>query len=123
MYVFPDAPACIKEVLVGAGLNATLWLEAQDVDGRETVHVQDAGGTEQSIFRNDRIMIDVYATGRTAAKDLAEAVKVLLVDKPHDTSGGVIDNISVEVVPTMEQYPSDVVSKFNAIYRAESRPI
>lgn len=122
-YVFPDAAKCVKRVLDKAGFRARIWLSPEDVDGRETVHVQDMGGTEVSVFRTDRILFDCYAGSRDAARDLAETVKVLLVDRPHDTVDGDLDTLFVEVVPTFEPYPSDTVSKYNMILRAESRPI
>lgn len=123
MFVFPDAAKCIKEALRAGGFETTLQLEPGSLDGREIVHVQDAGGTEQSVFRTDRLIIDFYATGRTAAKDLAEAVKVALVDRMHETPSGVIDTVRVESAPSMEPHPSETVRKFTAIFRAESRPI
>lgn len=123
MFVFPDAADCVDHALQAAGLNSTLWLGPEDLDGREVVHIQDAGGTEQSVFRTDRLIIDVYATGRPAAKDLAEAVKVALVGRPHESPGGVIDSVAVEVAASMEPFQSETVCKFTAIYRAESRPI
>ncbi|MGQ3382976.1 hypothetical protein [Glutamicibacter sp. TV12E] len=114
---------CAKNALATGGFNATLQLNPEDLDGREVVHIQDGGGNEQSIFRTDKILVDVYATGRTAAKDLAEAVKASLMNGPLDTEDGVIDKVSVEMVPTKEDYPSPEICKFVAIYRAESRPI
>lgn len=123
MFVFPDASKCIEYALNAAGLHSKLWLAPEDFDGREIVHVQDAGGTEQSVFRTDRLIIDVYATGRSAAKDLAEAVKAALVGRPHSSPDGVIDKVTVDVTPSMEPFQSETVCKFNAIYRAESRPI
>lgn len=123
MYVFPDATKCVKKALEAAGLQARLQLNPEDLDGREVVHVQDGGGTEQSVFRTDKIIVDAYATGRTAAKDLAEAVRAALVGNPLETTDGVIDTVKVEVVPTKEEYPSPTLHKFTAIYRAESRPI
>lgn len=123
MFVFPDAAKCIEHSLTVAGLEATLWLAPDALDGREIVHIQDGGGTEQSVFRTDRLIVDVYATGRTAAKDLAEAVKVALVDRSHESPEGVIDTVRVDVTPSMDPYPSETICKFTAIYRAESRPI
>lgn len=122
-YVFPDAVKCAKNALIADGFNATLQLNPEDLEGAEIVHIQDGGGTEQSVFRTDKILADVYATGRTAAKDLAEAVRVSLTKGPLETEDGVIDRVTVEVVPTKEEYPSPDVCKFVAIYRAESRPI
>lgn len=122
-YEFPDPLSVVKSVLDGSGVRTTLWLQPADVDGRETVHVQDAGGTEASIFRTDRISVDVYAGSRKAARDLSERVKLLLVDRPHDTPFGLVDSVTVEVVPTQQQYQSDTTTQFNAIYRVESRPL
>jgi len=122
-YVFPDAVKCVKSALAADGFNATLQLSPEDLDGREVVHIQDGGGNEQSIFRTDKILVDVYATGRTATKDLAEAVRASLMKGPLDTADGVIDEVTVEMVPTKEDFPSQEICKFVAIYRAESRPI
>ena len=123
MFVFPDAAKCVKSALESANFDATLQLNPDDLDGREIVHIKDIGGTEQVVFRTDRLTVDVYAAGRTAAKDLAEAVRAALVDRPLDTPHGVVDSVQVEVVPTREEFPSPVLAKFSAIYRAETRPI
>ncbi|TDU27100.1 hypothetical protein [Arthrobacter sp. JUb115] len=122
-YVFPDAVKCVKNALAADGFNATLKLNPEDLDGSEVVHIQDGGGNEQSIFRTDKILADVYATGRTSAKDLAEAVRASLTKGPLETADGVIDSVTVEMVPTKEDFPSPEICKFVAIYRAETRPI
>lgn len=123
MFVFPDAAKCVKAELEAVGFDATLQLNPEDLDGREIVHIKDIGGTEQSVFRTDRLTVDVYAQGRTAAKDLAEAVRAALLDRPLDTPHGVVDSVKVDVVPTKEEFPSATLVKFTAIYRAETRPI
>lgn len=122
-YVFPDAAKVVAGALVAAGVPAKGWLQPEDLSGRPVAHVQDMGGTQVSVFRTDRILVDVYETGRDAARKLAERVSQILVDKSHETEHGVIDRVTVEVVPTFEPYPSDIVAKYNAVYRAESRPI
>lgn len=123
-YKFPDVPSAVQRVLKAEGLNCTMWLQPADVSGVvETVHVEDAGGSESSIFRTDRLSVDVYAGSRDKAKALAERVKNILTSSSHDTADGLLDRITVEVVPTQQPYQSDTTSLFNALYRVESRPI
>ena len=74
-------------------------------------------------LRKKASAVSSRASGRPAAKNLAEAVKVALVGRPHESPGGVIDSVAVEVAASMEPFQSETVCKFTAIYRVETRPI
>src|SRR5690625_7441728 len=70
-YEYPDVPAALLEIVP----NSTLWLSSLD----ETVnHIYSVGGHESGASRFDRIVINTYAEGRTAAHVEAEVVRQIM---------------------------------------------
>jgi hypothetical protein len=130
-YQFPNAAKIIAviidghEVAVGeqtAGVTAALRLEATFDQHLPVARVRRTGGTEDGPLRTDRVAVDVYAVGTTAAQTIADELCAFLVGRDHDAGDlGSIDDVSVETVPTEVPYASERISQVTATYRVDSR--
>ena len=119
-YEFPDTERALVEVL---GETATLWLPADFGDNLPMRHVYSVGGRDEGVLRTDRLVVDVYAVGRSAAKAGAEEVRSILTDGPHFTTEGLLDRITVEVGPHLLPYASERIVRYTATYRVDVRPV
>jgi|SRR5690625_1450871 len=115
-YEYPDVPAALLEIVP----NSTLWLSSLD----ETVnHIYSVGGHESGASRFDRIVINTYAEGRTAAHVEAEVVRQIMTAGHHSTTKGLLDSVAVEVTPHDILFASETVTQVQAIYRVYTRPV
>lgn len=119
---FPDTEKAVHELL---GDLATVYLHLvyQFEESLPALHVYQVGGSERSVFRADRIVVDAFAAGRDAAKSLASAAHSRLTSGPHNTTHGDLDLVEVEVAPHGVPYASDTVNQFTAVYRVHTRPL
>lgn len=119
---YPDTEKAFYELL---GDLATVYLHL--VYGFEeslpALHCYQVGGSERSVFRVDRMVVDSFASGRDAAKALSAAAHARLMSGPHDTTHGLLDLVEVEVAPHGVPYASDTVSQVTAVYRVHTRPL
>lgn len=112
-----------EKTFAGHEVTAYLRLQPDFVDHLPAVLIYDLGGTESFIDRVDRVGVDVYAPAGTTAKQVAEAIKDALVDRPHETSYGYIDNITTETTPVDVPYADPNVGQAQTVYRVTSRPL
>jgi hypothetical protein len=132
-YAFPNARNAVFALLDGltvddppAGPPVTLTAFLRlttDLDAHlPAAHVRRVGGTEDGPLRTDRVAVDVYAAGSDAAEDYADAVREHLAGSSHHVPGvGLLDAVTVEVVPTEVPYASDTVSRVTGTYRVDTR--
>lgn len=121
-YAFPDVEVALLEVLDDLG-TGYLFLQYGFEGNLPAVHVYSVGGSVVGPLREDRVEVAVYATGRDAAKGLAEQVLARLTSGPHSTSVGLLDSVAVEVLPRSLPYASDTVNEYTATYRVATRPV
>lgn len=122
-YHFPDARRAVFEIVGASGLSTPyLWLTTGFDAGLPATQVRRVGGSQDGHLREDRIQLDTYGAGSTAAGQAADALHELLVDRSHFVPGvGLIDSVTVETVPTELPYQSDTVNLVSATYRLASR--
>lgn len=117
-----DAKRGVREVLRPFGktyLQLTADYEAQ---GLPAFLVYRVGGSTSGIFREDRIVVETYADGTTAADQAARDVDEFLLDGPHDGGKyGLLDSIGTESVPTEVPQPDGFPCMVTATYRVSSR--
>lgn len=127
---YPDTREALYELIDGRVFAARtvtayfqLQIDYQDVaqDGA-AVLIYTTGGTEGHVDRVDRATIEVYAPG-TAAVEVAEAIRALIVDRPHDLTAGYVDDITCNVTPHDVPYQSEAVNLARTVYLVTSRPL
>lgn len=128
-YHFPDvASALAGDPARGEGLlsqlaTVYLHLESDFASNLPALHVITVGGSETGPLRTDRVQINGYARGRDAAKALIEDARALLVPGPHETFEGLLDLVTVEVIPRPVPYPDDVISQWQVTLGIDTRAI
>jgi len=122
-FVFPDAREAFYELVPRAQDDVTPYyqLTVDFADRLPAALIYRVGGEESGPFRQDRINVDVYADGSTAANAVANDLRAFLAGSSHDTDAGLLDLVEVEVVPTEVPYMSDTVNLVSATYRVDSR--
>lgn len=128
MSAYPPAREVLMELIDGNAFDgetvtAYLRLQPDFVQHLPAVLIYSLGGTETYLDRVDRVGVDVYADAGTQAVDVAEAIRASIVDQPHETSLGYVDNISAETTPVDVPYADPNVSQAQAVYRVTSRPL
>jgi|SRR5690625_501561 len=78
-------------------------------DDKASVALYTTGGNEGDYDRTDRLTVEVYAPG-TAAVEVAEAIKTLLVNNgaDHDLQAGYVDEVRCDITPHDVPFPADV---------------
>ena len=125
-YTFPDARAAFYELVPAATDPAPVpyfQLVVDFADDLPAALIYRVGGDESGPFRQDRLNVDVYANGSTAANAVANQIRAFLTGTSHDTEAGLIDLVEVEVVPTEVPYMSDTVNQVSATYRVDTRAV
>lgn len=118
---FPDTKRAVREVLKPFG-TTYLMLAPDYAEHLPGLHVYMVGGSENGPFRTDRITVECYAQGLTAADDLARRVHDFLTAGPLDAGGyGLIDRVSAETVPVDVPQPENWPAMTQAIYRVSVR--
>ena len=122
-YVFPDVREAFFTLVPRAqdGLRPYYQLTIDFADFLPAALIYRVGGSQSGPFREDRITVDIYAEGSTAANDAAEQVRTFIADSWHDVDGILLDSVDVEVVPTEIPYQSDTVNLVSATYRVATR--
>jgi len=123
-YIFPDVAAGLAEVLDDLGeVSYILPEDWTPVDGPR-LHLYRVGGSVSGIERVDRVVLDVYAGGLSAAYGTAGAAQTRIDGRSHATSAGLLDSVVTEVVPTaVPTESSEHVSLVRATYRVATRPL
>ena len=120
-YAFPNARKAVRELCRPYG---TTFLHLPEGWEKQVpaILVYRSGGTEDGPFREERIVLEVYAVGSTAATDLAETIHEFLTGAPHYVEGvGLIDDVIPLVVPSEVPYESDTLNLVTASYRVATR--
>lgn len=122
MYEFPDVEKALQEIAQTVTSDVVLWAPADLHDRAPIVHITALPSTGQveDFMRTDRLQIDVYATGRTSARDIAIDLRLALVG-PHGTSYGLLDDVYVEQEPHEQPYPHDTISLYSTTFRVDTR--
>lgn len=122
-FLFPDVREAFYVLVPRAqdGLLPYYQLTIDFADNLPAALIYRVGGSESGPFREDRINVDIYANGSTAANQTAENVRAFLSDSWHDADGALLDSVAVEVVPTEIPYMSDTVNIVSATYRVATR--
>lgn len=139
MFFFPDTRVMVRAIIDTSGIGYSYtWLEygfEQRVIDTDVpaMHVVQLGGSEDGMFREDRLQVQTYGHGSTQATRAARSLHELLVGRSHsipappdpDVDGGptewLIDSVTVESVPIELPYQSDDLNLVSAIYRLATR--
>lgn len=121
---WPDAERVVTDVL--AGLDGIGGIGAETDTALQQrlpfVQVRRIGGTDDRITDTARVDVRVYTTDRTAAKQLAEDARQLLLAGPRATVHGVLDHASTESGPqVMPAADTDDLRMVQATYRISLR--
>lgn len=123
-YVFPDVVAGVAEVLDDLGHVAYVLTENWQVGPMPLLHVYRVGGSVSGIERTDRVIVDVYAPGQSAAYAAAGDAQGRLDGRSHATTAGLLDSVATEVVPTATLSEStEALTLVRATYRVATRPL
>lgn len=123
--MFPDAERAVLEIISRVHDDVVLRPpidrdeRAQD-GGIVEIHSVPSPGSVEDWERTDRVEVDVYAAGLTAARDLADEVRATLQGF-QDTAEGLLDDVFVVTEPYEVPYPHDVVIQVRAVYGVVSR--
>ena len=122
-YTFPDVREALFTLVPRAmdGVKPYYQLTIDFADRLPAALIYRVGGEQSGPFRLDRVAIDVYAEGSSAANDVAQQVCSFLADSWHDADGALLDSVEVEVTPTEVPYMSDTVNLVSATYRVATR--
>lgn len=127
---YPDTRDALYELIDGrtfAGRTVTAYYQLQldyataAQDG-PVVLIYTTGGSEGLVDRVDRATVEVYAPG-TAAVEVAEAIRVAVVDRPHDLEAGYIDSVRTDITPHDVPYQSELVNLARVSFLVTSRPL
>ncbi len=120
---FPDTERSFIELLEAVGYETVLHLPVDMNQRLPLIHVVGLPSSAQvePFLRTDRLQVDIYAVGRTQARDIAEDAQSRLAG-PTQTTEGFLDDIYPEILPYESPYTSDSTNLFTAIYRVETRP-
>ncbi|HEY1176485.1 MAG TPA: hypothetical protein VGF17_10030 [Phytomonospora sp.] len=127
-FMFPDARAAFYELVPRAVDPAPVpyfQLVVDFADNLPAALIYRVGGEESGPFRQDRINVDVYANGSTAANRVANEIRAFLAGQSHDFGdpAQLLDQVEVEVIPTEAPYMSDTVNVVSATYRVDTRAL
>lgn len=94
-------------------------------EGTPVVHIRRIGGTNADRHTDQaRVVVDVIAADEDTAEDLAETIRIWLLDTRPIRGGGVLlDGASVEVAPVNANFTDPEVSQYSATYVISSRRI
>lgn len=86
------------------------------------------GGSSDGLDRITRLRIDVFAVGLSAASDMAEDVRDVLVYDEfacsyHGTPYGLLDDVEVDLEPVDVPYASATVRQVSTTYRVTTRAL
>ena len=127
---FPDVEAGVLDVLapLAPGSNET----PPDLDRRLAAvgdaavagwfRVRRIGGGDDGVTDAAQVDVDVFATSRQRAFDLARAARELLTDGPAPSAPGcILDRVTVVVAPVEVPNENVRITRYLATYRATAR--
>lgn len=120
---YPDVIAGIRAALDALGLTY-LHLTVDFASKQMPAFLIYAnGGSERFPFREDRVTVETYADGSTAARREAEKARELLTTSLIDVNGEPLDSIEVDTVPhEVPQYEGQP-AMVTATYRVSTHAI
>lgn len=122
---FPDAEKALQEIALRSHDDVVLRGpidrdERAANGGIVEIHGIPSPGSVEDWERTDRVEVDVYAAGLTAAKDLANSLRASFLGF-QETAEGLLDDVFVVTEPHEVPYPHDVVIQVRATYGVVSR--
>lgn len=128
---WPDQRKILRYALAPFGTvvgTLTVDWEKRVTAEKPLLHLVKVGTSDVGeLERTDRLKVDVYGRGETAALDVAEDVLSFLVGHyhyvPDQEDLGLIDDVSVDVGPTPVPQYQDGLALVSATYRLVARPL
>lgn len=125
--VFPETRAVFFDLIDGtehAGVEvaACYQLPYPLEDELPQVLLYTQRSTEGYVDRTEWLTVTVYAAPGEAVPIL-ESIRAGLVDRPHDTPSGFIDDVVCEQAPQDVPYMSDLIMQASATFRVTARPV
>lgn len=120
---YPDARGSIRALLDDLG-QTYYNLTTDFAKSLPAFLIYATGGSERFPFREDRITVQAYAVGSTAANRAAEQARAALAGGPHDGLGDtLLDRIDVETVPVEVPQYEGQPAMVTATYRVQTRAL
>lgn len=127
IYAFPDTEMAVLELLTERvpEVETYLHLPANYTDLLPVfaVRLLPSNGGEEDFLRTDRLEVNVYASGRTEARDLAGRARQVLLGAGLETSYGLLDHVYIETEPYEVPLGSDLFNNYSITIRADIRPL
>ncbi len=121
LLTYPDAKRAIRELLNAYGKTYLRLTADYQERGLPAFLVYRVGGSQADPFREDRITVETYALGATAADEAADEIHDFLTYGPHATSLGLLDAVLTETLPAEIPQPDDFPNLVSATYRVQTR--
>jgi len=125
--VFPESRAVLFDLIdgsehAGRTVHAYYHLTQDFKDSLPAALVYVQRGSEGLIDRTEWVVVTVYAAPGEAVPVL-ESIRGSLVDRPHESPSGYIDDVQVEQTPQDVPYVDTEVMQATATFRVTSRPV
>lgn len=127
MATFPESRAALFDLIdgaehVGRTVSAYYHLTQDFKDALPAALIYVQRGSENYLDRTDWCVVTVFAAPGEAIPVL-ESIRASLVDRPHETTVGYIDDVQVEQTPQDVPYVDTEVMQATATFRVTSRPV
>jgi len=122
---FPDVERALAEVIASDHPSAAVGthLPADFTDNLPAVQIRviPSTGSPEPWERTERVQIDIYATGRSEAKDLADSIQTGISRPAIGTSYGLLDGVYTVTEPYEAPVAFDAITLYSAIFRVDTR--
>lgn len=124
---FPDVERALAETVSAVVPSAAVGthLPADFTDNLPAVQIRviPSTGSPEPWQRTERVQIDVYALGRSEAKDLADSIQTGISRPAIGTSYGLLDDVYTDTEPYEAPVALDAITLYSAIFRVETRAL
>lgn len=121
---FPDIESALSELLDDLGSVVT-HMPKNPQDRVPLIHLSPipSPGTREPFMSEDRYLVEVFNTGRTATRDLAYLIAERLDGNYFSTSHGLLDQVEVVMRPNETPLEDDTLNSFNFSILVQTRAI